>query len=131
LRIVSRQDTSQVDLDNDITGAALKLDHMTGVAVSVKLVSGGQTTGTFTLEATASDPFTNNVYNVANPEAAWTPIDGSAANVDVTNDTEVIVWNVEGTYYRGIRLMWEAGAAASGPAATYFTVDWSAKGPQS
>ncbi len=131
MRVVSRTDNSVTTLDADIVGFPLKMDHMTGVAVSVNLTSAGQTTGTFTLEATASDPFTNNVINALNPDAAWTTIDGSSVDIDVTDDTEVIIWNVEGAYYRGIRLMWEADNAASGAASTFFVADWSAKGPQS
>ena len=125
MRIVARED-NDISLAASGYGAALKLDHMDGFAVSVRMtVSAGTLAGTLSLQGTASDPFTNNVNNTANPNAVWDDIPGTAVAVSTTT-TATYSYNAESIYFRGVRLKW---VYTSGTAT--YDASWSAKGSQS
>lgn len=125
MRTVDRQDDA-ISMNASANGAALKLDHMTGFAVSVLITrSSGTLAGTLKLQATASNPFTDNVTNTANPDAIWDDIAGSSVAVSTTS-TATYSYNFDGSHFRGVRLVW----TRSGGEGSY-TADWFASGPQS
>lgn len=125
MRVATRTD-SAVSMNATGNGSAFKIDHMDGFAVSVQATaSSGTLGGTFKLQGTATDPFTNNVNNTANPDAVWDDIPGSVTTVSTTS-TATYSYNCTNAYYRGVRLVWtRTGGLGS------YTAYWSAKGPQS
>lgn len=120
MRVADRTDVA-VSMATDNDGKAFGLDHLTGYSVTVDYDPA--TTGTFSLEM-CNNPFIDDSLQNPNPDAAWVPITGS--EITIASGTEDVAWNVEGAYYRAVRIHWEEDTGAG----TY-TAWWHAKGPQS
>lgn len=120
MKFASRHDTVSLAATNN--SAAFKLESMEGIAIDVTWTDGGALDGEFTLEYTVNDPFTDNVYNIPNPNAVWQELPGSNKLVAGSDSHG---WNIEDIYFLGIRLVYTR-TAGTGSA----EVQYNAKGIQ-
>jgi len=114
MKFASREDS--VSLASTNTSAAFGLESMEGIAIGVSWTDGGALDGEFTIEVTANDPFTDNVYLIANPDAIWVELTGSNKLV---SGSDTHLWNIEAAYYKGIRLVYTR-TAGTGTAAVHY-----------
>jgi hypothetical protein len=101
---------------------AIDITHMSGYCWTVSWVDGGAVTGSYKVQVSPNayviDPARNSAGIAAeNPAAVW--VDLPASDHPVTG-SNVYMWNVDGSYYTGTRLVYTATSGA-GTSSVYFT----------